>query len=143
MIIQSPSPQEHLSPPQTRAPFRRVKLLVGGYLTVSAATFVAIVLLRNHAAVVDSAVWIRGTVVVASALAMLMFTVRAAGGSRRMYLRLRIVSAIMVVAIAVIAAMPGILPLWMRIEQGVCGVILIAVVAIVNSQRMRSLFAAR
>ena len=74
---------------------------------------------------------------------MLMFTVRAAHGSRRMYLRLRIVSAIMVAAIAVITAMPGILPLWMRIEQGVCGVILIGVVALVNSRPVRSLFAAR
>ena len=142
MIIQSLT-REHLDPPQTRAPFRRVKLLVSGYLTVSAATFVAIVLLRDHTAVVDSAVWIRGTVVVASAAAMLMFTVRAARGSRRMYLRLRIVSAIMVVAIVVIAAMPGILPLWMRIEQGVCGAILIGVVALVNSRPVRSLFITR
>ncbi len=142
MITQSPT-HVHLNPPQAPAPFRRVKMLVGSYLTVSAVTFVAIVLLRNHTAVVDSAVWIRGTVVVASAAAMLMFTVGAARGSRRMYLRLRIVSAIMVAAIAVIAAMPGILPMWMRIEQGVCGVILIGVVALVNSRPVRSLFTAR
>lgn len=142
MITQSRT-EEHLNPPQAPAPFRRVKMLAGSYLTVSAVTFVAIVLLRNHTAVVDSAVWIRGTVVVASAVAMLMFTVRAAHGSRRMYLRLRIVSAIMVAAIAVIAAMPGILPLWMRIEQGVCGIILIGVVALVNSRPVRSLFTTR
>jgi hypothetical protein len=61
---------------------------------------VAIVLLRDNAAVVDSAVWIRGVAVVASAALTCVFTARAAGGSRRALLRLRIVSVVMVVAIA-------------------------------------------
>ena len=148
MITQSlakehPNPPQTPNPPQAPAAFRSVKLLVGSYLTISVLTFVAIVVLHNHHAVVNSAVWIRGTVVVASAVAMFAFTVRAARGSSRMYLRLRLVSAIMVAAIAAIIAIPDPFPLWMKIEQGVCGVILIGVVAIVNSRRMRSLFAAR
>ena len=49
----------------------------------------------------------------------------------------------MVVAIAVIIALPGTFPLRMKIEQGVCGLILIGVLAIVNGRHIRLLFAAK
>jgi hypothetical protein len=49
----------------------------------------------------------------------------------------------MVAAIAVIIALPGTFPLWMKIEQGVCGLILLGVVVIVNGRHLRSLFAAK
>ena len=49
----------------------------------------------------------------------------------------------MVAAIAVIIALPGTFPLWMKIVQGVCGLILLGVVVIVNGRRLRSLFAAK
>jgi hypothetical protein len=128
--------------PRTRTTFRGVKVLAGGYLAISVLTFVAIVLLRHHTALVNDAVWTRGAIVAASSLLMFVFVVRAAGGSRRAYLRLRLVSAIMVVAIVVIVALPGTFPLWMKIEQGVCGVVLLGVVAVVNGRRLRSRFAA-
>jgi hypothetical protein len=142
VITQTPI-EEHLNHPATRTAFRSVKLLVGGYLAISVVTLAAIVLLRHHAAMVNSAVWIRGVIVVASAALMSMFVVRVARGSRRAYLRLRIVSAVMVAAIVVIIALPGTFPLWMKVEQGACGLVLIGVVAIVNGPRLRSLFAAR
>jgi hypothetical protein len=126
----------------TRA-LRGVRLLVGGYLGISVLTFVAIVLLHNHTSLVNSAVWVRGTIVVLSSLLAYAFTLRAARGSRRAYLRLRIVSAAMVVAIAVIIALPGTFPVWMKIEQGVCGLVLIGVVVIVNGRHVRSVFGAR
>jgi SAM-dependent methyltransferase len=139
--------REELDRPQTRTAFetafRSVRLLIGGYVAISVATLVAIVLLRNHHAEVTSAVWIRGIVVVASALLMTLFANRAARGASRMYLRLRLVSAIMVVAIAAIIAIPGTFPVWLKIEQGACGILLIGVVAIVNSKPVRSLFAGR
>ena len=76
-------------------------------------------------------------------LLMTLFARRAACGASRMYLRLRLVSAIMVVAIVAIIAVPGAFPVWMKIEQGACGILLIGVVAIVNSKPVRSLFADR
>jgi hypothetical protein len=133
--------EEHLNRPRTRSALRGVRLLVGGYLGISVLTFAAIVLLRDHASVVNSAVWIRGSIVVASAVLTTAFAARTARGSRRAYLRLRLVSAIMVVAIAVIIALPGTFPLWMKIEQGVCGLLLIGVVVIVNGRHLRALFA--
>lgn len=123
--------------------FSRVKALVGTYLGVSAATIVAVVLLRNDAAMVNAAVWIRSTIVLASALLTLSFVIRAARGSRRAFLRLRIVSAVMVIAIATIIALPGTFPTWLKIEQGCCGLILLGVVALVNGKALRSAFAAR
>jgi hypothetical protein len=69
-----------------------------------------------------------------------VFAARLARGSRRAHLRLRLVSAIMLVAIVVIIAIPGGFPVWLKVEQGVCGLLLLGVVLIVNGRRMRSLF---
>jgi hypothetical protein len=135
--------KERLNHPRSRTAFHSVKLLVGCYLGVSVLTLAAIVLLRNNPALVTPAVWVRGTIVTASALLTTFFAAQMARGESRGYLRLRLVSAIMVVAIAVIIALPGTFPLWMKIEQGVCGLLLLGVVAIVNSKHLRSTFATR
>jgi FtsH-binding integral membrane protein len=132
---------QSLDRPRSQPALRTVTLLVGCYLGISVLALAAIVVLRNNAAAVNSAVWIRGIVVVASAFLMITFAARAARGSSRAYLRLRIVSAVMVLAIAVIIALPGTFPLWMKIEQGICGLLLIGVVVIVNGKQLRSSFA--
>ena len=128
---------------RTVAAFRNVRRLVGAYVTLSVLTLVAIVLMRHDAAAVNPAVWIRGSIVAVTSVLMAAFVARAARGSARAFRRLRLVSAIMVVAIAVIISLPGTFPLWLKIEQGVCGAILIGVVAIVNGRHLRSLFADR
>jgi hypothetical protein len=135
--------EDELSHPDTRKAFRSLKLLVSAYLGISVLGLVAIVRLRNNHTAVNSAVWTRGTIVALSALLTFTFTVRAARGSRRAYLRLRIISAVMVVAIAVIVALPGTFPLWMKVEQGVSGLVLIGVAAVVNGEHLRRLFAGR
>ena len=124
-----------------RAAMRGATLLVGCYLGLSVLTLVAIVLLRGHPALVTPAVWVRAVIVVATASLMTSFAVHAARGSNRAYRRLRIASAVMVVAIAVIIAIPGTFPMWMKVEQAACGLILLGVVILVNSTQMRSLFA--
>ncbi|MEU4196693.1 hypothetical protein AB0E69_32645 [Kribbella sp. NPDC026611] len=126
--------------PRSAAALRSVQLLVTGYLAVSVLTLVAIIALRNHSSVVTDTVWTRGTIVVASSVLTFLFARRAARGSRRGYLRLRIVSAVMLVAIVVIIALPGVFPVWMRIEQGVCGLLLLGVVLLVNGKHLRSVF---
>jgi hypothetical protein len=128
---------------RTVAAFRSVRRLAGAYVAISVLTLVAIVLMRHNAALVNPAVWIRASIVTASSMLMAAFVAGAARGSARAYLRLRLVSAIMVVAIAVIVSLPGTFPVWLKIEQGVCGAILIGVVAIVNGRHLRSLFAGR
>jgi hypothetical protein len=118
-------------------------MLVGTYVVLSVLTLVAIVLLRNHSDLVTDAVWVRATIVVLSSLLTAMFVAQAAKGSKRGYLRLRLVSAIMLVAIAVIVALPGAFPVWLRIEQAVCGLLLLGVVLEVNSSGVRASFAAK
>lgn len=132
--------EERLNHPQNQTAFRNVKLLVGCYLGLNTLTLVAIVLLRNNTAIVTPAVWIRGTIVVASALLTTFFAAQMARGSRGGYRRLRLVSTIMLVVIVVIIALPGTFPLWMKIEQGVCGLLLLGVVMIVNKKHLRSTF---
>jgi len=127
--------------PRNMTAFRNAKRLVGAYAGISALTLVLIALLRNHSSLVNSAVWTRGSIVAGTSLLMLSFTIRAARGARMAYLRLRIASAIMLVAIAVIISLPGSFPVWMKVEQAVCGLILIGVVSLVNGKRLRSLFA--
>ncbi|GAB3876309.1 hypothetical protein ACFQ1S_07980 [Kibdelosporangium lantanae] len=124
----------------TAQALRGTKVLVSAYLVLCVLTLAAIVVFRNDSAIVNDAVWTRAIIVTLSAVLTFAFTSRAAKGSRKGYLRLRIVSAVMVVAIAVIIALPGLFPMWMRIEQGVCGLLLLAVVVVVNGRRVRATF---
>jgi len=129
-----------LSTSRTSSTWRSVTLLITAYLAVSVLTLAGIIALRNNPAAVNDAVWVRGTIVVASAVLTLSFARRAARGSARAYLRLRLVSAIMLVAIVVIDVLPGTFPLWMKVEQAICGLLLLGVVLLVNGKHLRSVF---
>ncbi|UQI46264.1 hypothetical protein M1P56_18910 [Streptomyces sp. HU2014] len=137
------SPHASLDHPRTRQAFRGAKLLVGSYAGLSLLTLVAIILLRKHHDIVTDAVRVRAGVVVATSLLMASFVTRAARGHSRSYLRLRLASGVMLVVIAAVIALPGAFPVWLKVEQGVCGVLLAGVVLIVNSKRVRSAFASR
>jgi hypothetical protein len=129
--------------PGTAATFRKIKLLLGGYLGISALAVAAIVLMRNHPAEVNSSVWTQGIVVLASAMAAFGIAVRAARGSRWAYRRLRILSVVVVVAIVVKIALPGLFPLWVKAELGVAGLLMLGVAVLANGRQLRSLFAAK
>ncbi|KAB2363021.1 hypothetical protein [Actinomadura montaniterrae] len=134
---------QDLRHPQTMRAFREMKLLTGGYLALSWLTMGAVYLLRDHPSVVNDNVWVRGGIVALASLLSFALARRAAGGSRGAYRRLRILSAVMVVAVVVIVSLPRFLPPWMRIEQAVCGLLLLRVVVITAGGRMRALFAAK
>ena len=140
MVLMNDKPATELRANSPKA-FSLVKALLVGYLAVSVLTLTAIVLLRNDVSVVNPAVWIRGTIVAASSVLTLAFAAGAARGSRGAYRRLRVITAVMPVAIVVIIALPGTFPLWMKVEQAVCGVLLLGVVAVVNGRVMRASFA--
>ncbi|MBL7486965.1 hypothetical protein I6A60_34260 [Frankia sp. AgB1.9] len=127
---------------RTRSALRAVRLLTGGYLTLSVLTMAAVVLLRGHPSLVTGAVWTRTTIVTVSALLTFAFAAGTARGSRGAFRRLRIVSTVMVIAIVVIVAIPGDFPMWLKIEQGACGLLLLGVVRLVRGRHLRGLFAA-
>jgi hypothetical protein len=137
----APSKTDHNQHLRNRSTLRTVTALVGTYLGLSVVTLVAMVVLRNDPTVVTTAVWIRGSLVTASAVLLFIFSVRASAGAPRAFLRVRIVSAIVLVAIAVIVALPGTFPIWFRIEQTACGILMLAVVILVNTKRLRAHFA--
>jgi hypothetical protein len=135
--------EAHLHHSRSLAAFRSVNLLLGSYFGISVLTLVAAALLRSNAAIAPTPVLVRGTIVVAHALVTLLFTARTAHGSRAGYILLRLSSAIMVVAITVILAIPGDFPLWFKIEQGICGLLLLGVVMVVNGKYLRSAFTSK
>ncbi|QLE72569.1 hypothetical protein FGW37_14030 [Streptomyces rectiverticillatus] len=134
---------EGLNHPRIQRSLRSTKLLIGCYAGLSLCTLIAVVLLRNHHDLVTDAVWVRASIVVAASLLMASFAARTARGHSRSYLRLRLSSGGMTVAIAVIVALPGAFPAWLKVEQAVCGVLLAGVVLIINSKPMRTAFTAR
>jgi phosphatidylserine synthase len=124
--------------PRTRRSFRTVQLLGWSYLGLSVLALVVIFLLRNHPAEVNDTAWIRAIIVAATAVLLIVFVERMTGGSRGAHRRLRFIS----IGIAVIVAIPGMLPLWMTLEQSVCGLLMIGVALVVNGRHLRELFAA-
>jgi hypothetical protein len=116
-------------------------MFLGAYLGVSLLSLVAIFLMRGDANVVNSAVWLRGWIVFVSAVLTTAFAAWAARRYARAYLRLRVATTLMTVAIAVIVALPGLIPLWMKVEQSACGLLLLGVVVIVNGRHLRAQFA--
>jgi small-conductance mechanosensitive channel len=129
--------------PAGREPFRVIKGLLLGYLGIGIAALVAVVLLRNHPAEVNGPAWVRSIIVVATALILLSAATLAGRGSRGAFLRLRIISIVTTVAIVVIVALPGTFPVWLKIEQSVCGVLMLGVALLANGRTARSRFADR
>lgn len=125
------------------AAWYRARLPIVAYLTVSALTLLAIIMLRNDAAMVNSAVWVRSSIVTGGSLVLAALAGRAARGSLGAYLRLRIVSAAMLTATVLIVALPGPFPLWLKTEQSVCGLLLLGVAVVVNGKSIRALFAGK
>jgi hypothetical protein len=114
-----------------------VKLLTA-FLVISVSTVIAVVLMRHNPARVTTAVWVRTPLVAASAAVLLLFAVRAAAGHRGSFRRLRIISMVVLAAIIAVVAWPGAFPVWLRVEQAVCGVIMLSVVVRTNLRVVRS-----
>ncbi|MBN9183981.1 MAG: hypothetical protein BGO15_00025 [Microbacterium sp. 71-23] len=119
-----------------RAAFRPIVGFVIAFVAVSAAMIAFLVGIAATGTGVDTAIWIRCSLVLASAVLLLVFAVGAARGSRSAWVRLRIVSPIVVVAVIVIVSIPGFLPDWVRVEQAVCGLLVLPVAVMTNLPRI-------
>ena len=129
--------------PSVQRQLRTMMLLVGCYVGLCLATLVAIIVLRDHPSIVTQPTWVRVIIVFATALLMIRFAAGTVRGDRRLYGWFRVTSAIVLAAIVAVIAVPGDFPLWLKIEQGVCGLLLLGVVLIINGRRVRSAFAER
>jgi hypothetical protein len=126
-----------------RAAYRPVLILIAGFLAVSAAMEAFLIVVTAIGLGIDIAVWIRCTLVLGSSVILFVFAVGTFRGSRMAWVRLRLVSGIVVVAIVVIVSIPGFLPDWVRVEQAVCGALVLPAAVLVNLPRARTHFRAR
>jgi hypothetical protein len=123
-----------------RSRFRPVLVLVTAYLLVSGAMEAVLVVQSATGTSVDSAIWTRCSLVLASAIVLLLLAVAAARGSRSSWIRARIISPVVVIAVIVIIAIPGFLPDWVRLEQALCGALVLPAAIILNLPRTAALF---
>lgn len=99
------------------------------YVIVSAATVGALGVLSALApSLVTGAAWVRGVIVAATSVLLLIATRGAASGSRSALVRARIIAVVVVAAMAVVLVLVS-LPLWMVAEQVLCAVILLLIIA--------------
>jgi hypothetical protein len=126
-----------------REAFRTTRSFIIGFIVVSAATLVATFFLSHYVpTLVTSTVWSRASLVLLDAVLALSYAVRASRGFARAYRSLRLLSAGSLVTVVVLVALPDLLPGWMKLEQALCGLLLLGVVVCINARKVRALYAA-
>lgn len=130
-VLETPAPSSISSISKARRSNhdRTISWLVGAYLALSA---LAVAIAEAVHSRQQDATRTHAIIVLVSAILTYRFTARALSGSRRALLRLRIVTVVVPVAIAVVIAIPGDFPLWMKLEQGVGFVLLVVVAALLR-----------
>ncbi|MFB7191749.1 hypothetical protein ACFCZT_42170 [Streptomyces sp. NPDC056230] len=116
--------------------YGRVRALFVTVLAISIATLGIAALIGGNAAV-----WIRSIIVTAIAAVLISLAGKASCGSRAAYLRMRLMSTVAPLAIVIIIALPhdG-FPIWMKVEQAVVGVLLLAVAVMVGRKDVRQAY---
>jgi len=133
-------PDEGRDHPRTRRAFTVIAWLLTAELVIGLAAVVVAVALTANGVPVGFAVWMRSVIVLGMTLTLFYFAWRARAGFYWAYSRLRLFSKIFPVVTLVIAAIPGLYPLWMVTEQIVFSLILIGVADYLDSDHMRSAF---
>lgn len=119
---------------------RPVLVLLATFAAVSLAMIAVLIVQSATGADVATAIWVRCSLVLASAVVMLLIARSAARGSRGAFVRIRIISAVVVAAVIVIVAIPGFLPGWVRIEQALCGLLVLPAAILLNRPSLRRLY---
>ncbi|MCU1477228.1 MAG: hypothetical protein JWQ64_1921 [Subtercola sp.] len=126
--------------PRTRRAFSAITwLLAVEFVLGITALAIALVLTLNGQSV-SWPVWFRGVVVLGITTTLFYFAWRAREGYYWAYSRLRLFSKIFPVITLVIAAIPGLYPLWMVTEQILFSLVLIGVADYLSSDHMRQVF---
>ncbi|MBB5776631.1 hypothetical protein [Nonomuraea jabiensis] len=120
--------------------FGKVKILVAAYGALSAAVLATVAVLAIGDQTVTSFMWGRSAGVLASAAVTYWLTVLAARGARWAYLRVRVISIVMPVAIVAVDMIPGICPMWFAMMQAVCALAVAAAAFVVNGSGLRAAF---
>lgn len=135
-----PITTEQLKYPESLAAFRLIKVLAGLYIGVNIAALMVIILLSNNTQLVNDVVWTRGIILTLTSFILLRFIFLLVRGSRKAYLLIRISTSILFVSVVVLLTIPNLLPLWMKVEQAICGILLLGIILGINNKHLRSLF---
>ena len=119
---------------------RRIKSLVTVYCAFSAVVLVVVVILSVMGHAVSGFMWGRSAGMLTSALAAYWLTGLAQGGSRPAYLRVRIISVVVPIAVVALDSIPGALPLWFAALQIAGALALLPAAFIANGRKLRSAF---
>lgn len=105
------------------------------------ALAVAAVLAMVDPVEVNWVVWLRGSVVAAASLVFVAVTRAASRGSRRAFTRMRWISILAPIGIGLIIVSPDSgYPLWMKLEQGLIGILIVAIAVLLNRRSTRAAF---
>ncbi|GAA1445255.1 hypothetical protein [Leifsonia poae] len=133
-------PEDNLRHPRTRRAFVVITWLLVAELVLGVGAVVVAAVLQANGQSIPWAVWMRSVIVLGMTLTLFYFAWRAQKGFYWAYSRLRLFSKIFPVVTLVIAAIPGLYPLWMVTEQILFSLILIGVADYLDSDHMRAAF---
>jgi hypothetical protein len=131
---------DRIRDPRTRRAFVAIAWLLGVEVLLGVGAVVFALVLATNGQPVPWPVWFRSGVVLAITATLFYFAWRAQKGYYWAYSRLRLFSKIFPVVTLVIAAIPGLYPLWMVTEQIIFSLILIGVSDYLTSDHMRETF---
>ncbi|MFF1879373.1 hypothetical protein [Leifsonia sp. NPDC058230] len=126
--------------PRTRRAFVVITWLLVAEVVLGLSAVVIAAVLQANGTAVPWAVWMRSAVVLGMTVTLFYFAWRAQKGYYWAYSRLRLFAKIFPVVTLVIAAVPGLYPLWMVTEQILFSLILIGVADYLDSDHMRAAF---
>ena len=135
------APAELMADPRVHRGFRAIRWILTAELVVGAAALVIAFVNLMDGTPDNLAVWMRGVVVLGLTVGLGYFALRAGQGWFWSYSRLRLFSRIFPTVTLVIAAIPGLYPLWMVIEQIIFSLLMIGIGDIATSDAMRTAFA--
>ncbi|MEU7859579.1 hypothetical protein [Nonomuraea sp. NPDC049141] len=130
----------HVNHPHTQQAFGKVKRFVAAYGALSVAVLIVVVVLSVLGREVTSFMWGRTGGMFASAVVTYWLTVLASRGAQWAYVRVRIISVIVPIAIVAIDGIPGALPLWFVAMQVAGALALVPAAFIVNRSELRAAF---
>ena len=128
--------------PKTVRAFTWIIWLLVAELALGAGAVVVALALAVGGDAVPFSVWMRTVVVLGMTATLFYFAWRASLGWRWAYLRLRLFAQIFPVITLVLAAIPGLYPVWMVTEQIVFSLIRIGIADVLTSDHMRATCAA-
>ncbi|WCE40203.1 hypothetical protein PGC08_00425 [Brevibacterium sp. BDJS002] len=133
-------PAEGLAHPKTKRAFAWITGLLAFELVLGVGAVVVAVIIAGNGESVPFAVWMRTVVVLAMTATLFYFFWRSTKGYYWGYQRLRLFAQIFPVITLVMAAIPGLYPIWMITEQIVFSLIMIGVGDFLTGDHMREVF---